>query len=72
MGFAHDSSTLRPQGRNHPSSVGNAEVVRTHINTELAAGRLIGPITQEAQAHVQPSPIGLVPKGHTGGGINGS
>ena len=66
VGFAHDSSTLRPQGSNHPLSMGKAEVVRTHIDTELAAGQLIGPITQGAQAHVQPSPIGLVPKGHTG------
>ena len=46
------------------SLVGNAGVVRMHINTELAAGKLIGPIAWEVQAHIQPSPIGLVSKGH--------
>ena len=65
IGFSYEGSTLRPQGSNHPSSLANAGVVRTHIETEVAAGRLIGPISREANAHVHTSPIGLVPKGHT-------
>ena len=56
---------LLSQGSKQSSSVGNAGVVRMHTDTELAAGRLIGPISQEVQMHVQTSPIGLVPKGHT-------
>ena len=66
IGYSYGACRLRSRGHNHPSSLANAGTVRAHISTELAADRLVGPLPPEALECVHSSPIGLVPKGHTG------
>ena len=66
IGYSYGSFHLRSHGYNHPSLSANAATVQTHIHTELSAGRLVEPLVSLAQRHVHVSPIGLVPKGHTG------
>ena len=67
VGYAYSTHRLRSRNRNHPSSLANQAVVSRHIATELAAGRLIGPLPQALHDFVHTSPIGLVPKGHNTG-----
>lgn len=64
IGFSRQTH-LRCIPKNHPSSLANPEVVRDRISSELAAGRLIGPLQSSCLQHVQVSPIGLVPKAHS-------
>ena len=45
--------------RNHPSASANSSVVDSYIATEVALGRLLGPVSQVG---IHSSPIGLVPK----------
>ena len=47
--------------RNHPSALANPHVVQERLCTELAANRMLGPITSD-KPHT--SPLGLVPKAH--------
>ena len=67
IGYSFQSHKLRTRGRNHPSCMANQVVVSSHITTELAAGRLVGPIPVCFHGMVQTSPMGLVPKGHNTG-----
>ncbi len=50
-----------PYTSNHPSALSNPHVVQERLHTELAANRLLSPITSD-QPHT--SPLGLVPKAH--------
>ncbi len=52
---------LRSYTRNHLSALANPHVVQERLCTELAANRMLGPITSYKQ-HI--SPLGLVPKAH--------
>ena len=61
-GFDHLSIHLHSASRNHPTSVVNPAVVETHIAKEVAAGCMVGPITDAIGSQVRVSPIGLVPK----------
>ena len=64
VGFRRSLLRLRASGRNHPSSLANPSVVWSSIQTEVAAGRMIGPLSSEWAMHC--SPLGLVPKGVSG------
>ena len=59
IGFQSAQTNLRPhgRGRNHPSAYEHPGVVRSAIQTEVQAGRLV-PATHP----VHTSPMGLVPK----------
>ena len=39
---------IRSLGRNCPSSSANLAVVHSHMNSELTAGQLVGPLTADA------------------------
>ena len=58
VGFDCLSIHLRSASHNHPSSVANPAVVKTHIAKEVAAGRLVGPIADAIISQVQVSPNG--------------
>ena len=62
IGFSRQRSQLRSRGMNHPSAAANTRVVDERIATELAAGRLLGPLPPDLVPRVQVSPMGLVPK----------
>ena len=64
IGFNHQLVSLRSCQRNHPSCCAKPEVVKERISSELAAGRLLGPITPDHLPLVHCSPMGLVPKPH--------
>ena len=49
---------------NHPSALANKTKVDEKIATELAAGRLYGPLPENLASQVHISPMGLVPKPH--------
>ena len=64
VGFTRRRDLLRSHRHNHPSSRANPAVVDERIASELVAGRLLGPISQERLPLVHTSPLGLVPKSH--------
>ena len=64
IGFNCSSTPLRAHSSNHPSARGNGNVIRERIETEVAAGRLYGPISSHMAQATHVSPIGLVPKSH--------
>ena len=59
---------LRQARRNMPSATHQAQVVEDYLRKERNAGRLIGPLPDVPDLHI--NRIGVVPKGHTraGGG----
>ena len=59
IGFDRRCS-LRTLDRNHTSCRENPSVVTTYLQTELATGRLCGPIKAAGRVHT--SPMGLIPK----------
>ncbi len=61
IGFHGPRAHLRSYTSNHPSALSNPHVVQERLDTELAANRLLGPITSD-QPHT--SPLGLVTKAH--------
>lgn len=67
VGFDERMVRLRPSRRNHPSSLANRTVISSYIQEEVAAGRMIGPLSTPLHHLVHRSPIGLVPKGHNTG-----
>ena len=54
-----------PTARNHPSCASSPAAVNTFIRAEQGAGRMVVPC-QATLRDVHVSPIGLVPKGHSG------
>ena len=64
VGYSQNRSQLRSSGRNHPSSLANEAVIDDRIASELAAGRLLGPISPHLLSDIHISPLGLVPKAH--------
>ena len=62
--LTHDRAQLRSHGRNHPSSLANFRVIDQRISSEVAAGRLLGPIPSHLLPGIHTSPLGLVPKLH--------
>lgn len=64
IGFNHSTIQLHSRGSNHPSALGNGNVIQQRITAEVAAGRLYGPIPNSLVPLVHVSPIGLVPKAH--------
>ena len=67
IGYNRQAPSLKTTSRNHPSAFENASVVRSHINAEVQAGRLVGPLKQALTPLLHTSPIGLVPKAHQPG-----
>ena len=65
IGYDRSGSSLRPLRHNHPSSLANPHTVSMHVDRELQAGRLVGPIQASLAIFVHTSPIGLVPKSHS-------
>ena len=57
------SARIKPNYRNHPSSLDAPVVIETRISDELQQGRIIGPICPTVEVHT--SPLGLVPKPHS-------
>ena len=64
VGFNRQGPRLHSHGRNHPSALANPSVVGAHIEAEVHAGRLVGPLQPAIVPRVHASPIGLVPKSH--------
>ena len=64
IGYSLNRVHLRSRNANHPSALQNGKVVDDRIAAELAAGRLLGPISPELAPLVHTSPLGLVPKAH--------
>lgn len=64
IGYAR-TTPLQSSTRNHPSSQERPIAVSLHIHDELHAGRLTSCFPPSQLAHVQVSPIGLVPKANT-------
>ena len=62
VGFVRGSIRLKSCSSNHPSAVAGGEVVKTYLNVECDAGRLVGPLAPTDLQGVHISPIGLVPK----------
>ena len=58
------SVSLKSSKNNHQSVRANPEVVETQIATEVAASRLLGPLSS---CDSQKCPLGLVPKPHQAG-----
>ena len=59
------SSVLKPNWRNHPSSLDSPPVVESRIHEELSRGCLVGPLPPTQASIVHVSPLGLVPKPHS-------
>ena len=57
------SARIKPNYRNHPSSLDAPAVIETQISDELQQGHIIGPICPAVEVHT--SPLGLVPKPHS-------
>ena len=66
IGYCRTGRGLRERRCNHPSSLADTCTVTNKIASEVSAGRLVGPLPGEVAAQVHTSPIGLVPKGHSG------
>ena len=64
IGYSRNRAHLRSRSTNHPSALGNMKVVDERIATELAAGRLLGPVAPHLTPLIHTSPLGLVPKAH--------
>ena len=66
VGFNRQGPRLRSHGRNHPSVLANPSVVGAHIEGEVQAGRLVGPLQPAIvpRVHASPIMIRLVPKSH--------
>ena len=64
IGYSRDRACLRSRNINHPSARHNQAVVDDRITAELAAGRLLGPLSPHLARLVHTSPLGLVPKAH--------
>ena len=64
IGFNYSNTSLRSRGSNHPSTLANERVVDDRIATEVAAGRLHGPLPLHLKPLAHTSPMGLVPKLH--------
>ena len=62
-----EGAGLCANGRNHPSSLANRQVISNYIMEELAAGRMVGPVAKPHSMSVHCSPVGLVPKGRETG-----
>ena len=67
IGYNRQAPRLKSAAKNHPSAPANAMVVRNHIEVELQAGRLVGPLNKALAPLLHTSPIGLVPKAHQPG-----
>ena len=67
IGYNRQAPHLKSASKNHPSAPANAMVVRNHIEAELQAGRLVGPLNKTLAPLLHTSPIGLVPKAHQPG-----
>ena len=67
LGFAHDKTLLQSRKGNLLASISNPNIISAHIASELAKGRLVGPVEEVLLPGIQVSPIGLVPKGHMTG-----
>lgn len=65
IGFDRSHGRLRSLTANHPSSLANGAVVEEYIASEVALGRLVGPVMGDSvSSGIHISPIGLVPKAH--------
>ena len=64
IGYHAGRECLRSRGQNHPSAEANSNVTEHKIQAELAAGRLLGPLSPREATLVHTSPLGLVPKTH--------
>lgn len=64
IGYSRNRAQMRSRNTNHPSALRNKEVVDDKIAAELAAGRLLGPISPHILPLIHTSPLGLVPKAH--------
>ena len=61
------TGALRPGPDNFPSVCQHHQVVQAHIDAEVAAHRLIGPVPDSLASLCHCSPIGLIPKPHQPG-----
>lgn len=65
IGFDYRTRQLNSRRRNHPSCLAKPSTVKERILAEVAAGRLLGPISSGLPAApIHLSPMGLIPKPH--------
>ncbi len=62
VGFRHGSKTCRSASTNMQSADVRPEVRSSFLESETAAGRVLGPVEPDIAAHVQVNRFGLVPK----------
>ena len=67
IGADRRALSLRPGPGNFPSVRQHHQVVEAHIDVEVAAHRLIGPVPDSLASLCHCSPIGLIPKPHQPG-----
>ena len=62
IGFSHNSQSTRPSQSNMLSARDHPEPVREYLQTEIEAGRVIGPLNRALFPSVQISRFGVIPK----------
>ncbi len=67
IGFRHGSVSCRSATSNMQSADVRPEVIRDFLASELAAGRVLGPLGPDVVDQVHVNRFGLVPKGHQPG-----
>lgn len=67
IGFRHGSVSCHSAASNMQSADVHPEVIKDFLSSELAAGRVLGPVDSDTARRVQVNRFGLVPKGHQPG-----
>ena len=62
IGFRYSEFFTRPANSNMPSALANPTPVTSYIQTEIEAGRLIGPVNRSDYPNIQVSRFGVIPK----------
>ncbi len=67
IGFRHGSASCHSASTNMQSADVHPVVISNFLRSEVAAGRVLGPVEPDVAAQVQVNRFGLVPKGHQPG-----
>ncbi len=69
MGFVfnYHRCSCKPLCRNMKGAPGNDTVIEKYLGTEVAEGRVVGPLDPAQFSYSHTSPIGVIPKPHQPG-----
>ena len=67
IGYNHTDHTCLPAVRNLPSATEHPDVISKYLTTEVAKGRMLGPLPTGTIPEIQISRIGVIPKKSTPG-----